>query len=144
VYGDKDAIRLLASNIRSGLTDDEIEAAAAVEDAELDMRLGEIYYWPLKSDGSAYDTVPPAIIQIANLMTAAFFEEVRFAQNEAIGSGENPYGSSLRKRANRLLEQVLRGWARVPGLEHCARIRARAAQQVHHPVPPRGPRSGRF
>lgn len=142
MYGDKAQVRKLAANITSGLTDDEIEAAAAIEDATLDIRLGEIYFWPVRSNGEPYDPIPQPIVVLASIMTAAFLEEVRYAQNAAIGSDPNPYAVALRKRADALLNDILNERARVPGLERCVRFRSKKMAREHVPVPARWPRGG--
>ena len=143
MYGRDDEIKTLCANVKSGLTSDVVAVHAKTADALIDSRLGEVFYWPNDVDGNPVNTTPPElVVQIANLLTAAEIESIKYAVNEVSGAPfGSPYAAALRKRATELIDGLVNGTVMLPGITMISPIRQSASEAVF--IPPSSIRGGR-
>lgn len=135
MYADNDRVRSLIKNRSSVLPQADLDAAAALSDIEIDMRLSALFYWPTSSKGVDLSTDPPSmIVNLATLLTAAMIESQSYAANEATGLTANPYGKMLERRAMALLDKIEDGTVVIPGIERATQLAASKAPRLFHPV----------
>jgi hypothetical protein len=135
MYASEPQVRSLTRNKRSGMTLVELEAIGATIDAEIDARLSALFHWPVTVSGDPLNEPPPAlIVSAASYLTAALIEMEAYAQNEAGGAVPNPYGRTLEKRGEALLQRIERGESIIPRLERVRQTASVPAPKIHSPV----------
>lgn len=123
MYAVEATVRGLIRNKKSTTSVEEIQAAAAVVDPEIDAALSAVFYWPKDSDGQIISPVPPQVVSIANHLTAALIESQAYAHNEAGLATANPYGRYLERRGRKMLDDIVKGVTIVLGLERASPVR---------------------
>ncbi len=113
MYCNPDTVKLLAKNVRNGLTEGEILAASELVDPDIDAKLAARYYWPVSSSGQDLRSSPPPQVRaIANYLVAALLESNHTAFSAAtLGpeANQHPYGQTLERLGSRKLRQAVDG-----------------------------------
>lgn len=136
MYADMSDVLTLCINVRGGVDTGFVSVQAALVDAYIDARLSEAFFWPNAQDGTPLNTPPPPLVkEIANHLTAAKVERIKFGMNEASGQIEgNPYARGLEREAMKMLEQLVGGELVIPELQENSPIRQSSMPSSFIPV----------
>lgn len=115
-------VKQYAKNVVSDTANLDLEPWASIVDSDINSNLSSVFEnWDeevaelLDADPFVYEDIPEQIRTIANLLTAAHLEYVKYASNQAEGN-TNPYAKRLEDLGTARLMAIVSGESMIPGL----------------------------